>query len=90
MQKVQEMKQQGKQYGLVITDCSMPGMNGYELSSKIRKFYQQSKLPQPYIVACTGHTEEGFIQKGWDSQMDEVLPKPARLEVVVEILKECL
>ncbi len=47
-------------------------------------------MTQPYIVACTGHTEQGFIKKGWDNQMDEVLPKPARVEVMAEILKECI
>jgi CheY-like chemotaxis protein len=28
-------------YGLIITDCSMPVMDGYETSQAIRKFYTQ-------------------------------------------------
>ena len=90
LQKMERIKHQGKHYGLIITDCSMPSLNGYDLTTKVRKFHFTHKLDQPYIVACTGHTEQGFIQKGWDNQMDEVLPKPARIEVVAEILKECL
>ena len=90
LQRVEQLKQQGKHYGIIITDCSMPGMNGYEVAKKIRQYHSKYRLEQPYIVACTGHTEQGFIQKGWDSQMDEVLPKPAKIKVVKEILKECL
>ena len=31
------------------------------------------------VVACTGHTEEEYIQKAWRHQMDEILPKPIDL-----------
>ena len=34
------------------------------------------------IVACTGHTEEEFIKKAWDSQMDEVLQKPVNIHII--------
>jgi len=36
-------------------------MDGYEASSEIRDFYLTKKVPQPLIVACTGHVEEEFI-----------------------------
>ena len=42
-------------------DCSMPIMDGYESCDQIRKFLRVKNLPQPMIVACTGHTEEEFI-----------------------------
>jgi len=28
---------------------------------------------QPMIVACTGHTEEEYIQKAWNFKIDEVI-----------------
>jgi len=31
------------------------------------------------VVACTGHTEEEYIQKAWRHQMDEILSKPIDL-----------
>ena len=31
------------------------------------------------IIACTGHTEEEFIQKAWRHEMDEVVAKPINL-----------
>jgi hypothetical protein len=42
------------------------------------------------IVACTGHTEEEFIQKAWRHQMDEILPKPIDFEALKLILREII
>ena len=42
-------------------DCSMPIMDGYTATDKIRALYKNSKVEQPMIVACTGHTEEEYI-----------------------------
>ncbi len=57
---------EGKQsYGLIFMDCSMPIMDGYTASEKIRKFIKSIKVQQPMIVACTGHTEEEYIKKAF-------------------------
>lgn len=45
-------------YGLILTDISMPIMDGYEEASEIRSFYREKRVTQPMIVACTGHIEE--------------------------------
>ena len=46
-------------------DCSMPIMDGYEASEKIRNFVRINDMLQPMIVAITGHTEEEYIKKAW-------------------------
>ena len=46
-------------------DCSMPIMDGYEATDKIRKFHRTHLLNQPMIVACTGHSEAEYIKKAW-------------------------
>ena len=63
----------------------MPVMNGYEAASEIRDFYHQNKVTQPMIVACTGHVEEEFIEKAWQHDIDEIMPKPINNEVLNEI-----
>ena len=67
-------------YVLVFMDCSMQPMDGYTASKLMKKYCQETNIDPPYIVACTGHTEESYIQKAWDNDMDELIPKPCRIE----------
>ena len=34
------------------------------------------------IIACTGHTEDEYIQKAWQHKMDEFVMKPTKIEVL--------
>ena len=67
---------QNKEYKLIITDLSMPMMDGYETTKKIRQYIAARGSAQPVIIACTGHTEEAFIEKAWRHEMNEFLSKP--------------
>ena len=42
------------------------------------------------IIACTGHTEEEYILRGWRSKIDEVIPKPANIQVFKEIINQII
>jgi hypothetical protein len=42
------------------------------------------------IVACTGHTEEEFIKKAWQVQIDEVLQKPVNIFILQEVLLDII
>ena len=42
------------------------------------------------IIACTGHTEEEYIKKAWCHEIDEVVPKPVRTDLMITILEEML
>ena len=41
-------------------------------------------------MACTGNVEESMIEKAWESNIDEVVQKPATVEAVSLILEEIL
>ena len=67
------------EYSLILMDCNMPFMDGYEATSRIRKMFQSVNIPrdeQPKIVAITGHVENEYIQRAINSGMDKVYPKP--------------
>lgn len=68
----------------------MPVMDGYEVAQRIRKLHQQKNLPQPMIVACTGHVEEEYIRRAWTCQIDEVVTKPVCPDVLKDIFEELL
>jgi len=81
-------------YGLIITDCSMPFLDGYEATKWIRAMLklargdeEESKDPEPLkIVAVTGHVEPEYISKAKQSGMDEVFGKPMTALLLAQIL----
>jgi CheY-like chemotaxis protein len=44
-------------YELILMDCNMPFMDGYDATQEIRKYLHSLHLVQPIILAVTGHTE---------------------------------
>ncbi len=48
-------------YCLIFMDLSMPVMDGFEASIKIRNYLSERNLDQPMICAVTGHCEEDYI-----------------------------
>ena len=86
---VQESLLEGKHiYSLIFMDLSMPIVDGFVATKRIRQFYKQHKVTQPFIVACTGHVEYDYIKQAWHSHMDEVAPKPIDLTLLKAIIEE--
>lgn len=77
-------------FALVITDCHMPEMDGYEFSREVRKIEaEESRLRTP-IIAWTANAlaeEEGRCQA---AGMDELLVKPANLAQLKNTLAKWL
>ena len=89
--KVKESFEQGSHvYALVLTDISMPIMDGFEEAENIRNFYGLNNAPQPMIVAITGHVEEAYISKAWQHEIDEVVPKPINIDILTQIFEDVL
>ena len=63
-------------YSLVLTDCMMPFMDGYEAVKRIRTILKHYTMKSLCIIAVTGHVEKEYIAKAHDSGMDMVYPKP--------------
>jgi len=77
-------------YAVVLMDCLMPEMDGYEASRQIRagKAGERNKLIP--IIAMTANAMEGDREKCLKSGMNDYLSKPIDPELLISKLREWL
>ena len=79
-------KRQSWDWDLILMDCAMPGMDGYEVTASIRAMEESSGRRVP-IVAMTANVQSSDIEKCLAAGMDDHLPKPLLLEHLLAKLK---
>ncbi|PWI32993.1 hypothetical protein DI392_11805 [Vibrio albus] len=82
-------KMQQRSYGLLLTDCHMPRMDGFELTSRIRdqELHEETHLP---VIAITANAMQGESQRCMLAGMDGYLAKPVELTKLKETLARWL
>lgn len=75
---------------LILTDCHMPEMNGFDMSREIRKRekMQLSNKTRVSIIAITGATLTGDEQLCIEAGMDDFLSKPIQLKTLKNMLNK--
>lgn len=73
---------QAHTFDLVITDCSMPVMDGHEFTRKVRQLEQVSGQPACSILGVTANAQAEERQRCLDSGMDDCLFKPIGLQTL--------
>ncbi|MGE9291552.1 MAG: ATP-binding protein, partial [Puniceicoccales bacterium] len=65
-------------YPLILMDCQMPGVDGYEATRLIRDAYQKmsDKPRRPYIIALTANALKGDKDQCFAAGMDDYVSKP--------------
>eukprot|EP00026_Physarum_polycephalum_P000937 Phypoly_transcript_00938.p1 GENE.Phypoly_transcript_00938~~Phypoly_transcript_00938.p1 ORF type:complete len:1185 (+),score=222.47 Phypoly_transcript_00938:86-3640(+) len=77
-----------KEYDIVLMDCQMPVLDGYEATKEIRRIEQERKAKKRVpIVALTASAMPEEREKGMKSGMDNYLSKPVQLAVLQNILE---
>ncbi|ENH7396003.1 transporter substrate-binding domain-containing protein [Vibrio vulnificus] len=82
------LQQHGEGIDLLITDCHMPIMNGFELTAKTRSDIL-SFAAKP-IVGCTAEDSRIAAEKAMSAGMDKVIYKPYSLAQLQRVLAHYL
>ncbi len=77
-------------YGLVVTDCNMPEMDGYAFARRIRELESERGLTRTPIIACTANALGGEAEICFAAGMDDYLAKPVGLTQLLKKLDHWL
>lgn len=75
-----------KKYDLILMDCEMPEMDGFEATLKIRKWENDRGTPNVPIIALTAHVEAEHRQRVIDVGMNYYVAKPVTMEKITDAL----
>ncbi len=81
---VQLASEPGADWDLVLMDCAMPGVDGFEATRRIRAL--GGAPGDVRILALTAFALEGDRERCLDSGMDEYLTKPLRMDELKDAL----
>jgi signal transduction histidine kinase/ActR/RegA family two-component response regulator len=74
----------GESYDLILMDCQMPDMDGFEATRRIRRLPRGKLVP---IVALTASAFLEDVERCLECGMNEHLSKPVRMEQLGEALE---
>lgn len=73
-------------FALVITDCHMPEMDGYNFTRAMRRIEADEQLAHTPVIAWTANARTEEKQFCQNAGMDDLLVKPADLNQLKEVL----
>ena len=74
-------------YDVILMDCEMPEMDGFEATRSIREFEQQRNLHATPIVALTAHALQEHRDAVFASGMNYYLSKPVTLGNLIGVFE---
>jgi protein-histidine pros-kinase len=77
---------QSGRYDLILMDCQMPELDGYEATREIRRLEAAAGRLRIPIVALTAHAIQGTEQQCREAGMDDYLTKPLDRDRLTDVL----
>ncbi|MFC3034516.1 ATP-binding protein [Pseudoalteromonas fenneropenaei] len=78
------------EFDLILMDCQMPEMDGYEATRLIRAEHAGSKAAKLAIIALTANAMQGDREACLAAGMDDYLSKPLQFEQLASTLEKWL
>lgn len=75
-------------YDIILMDCEMPEMNGYQAASAIRDYEKSHGLKAIPIIALTAHVLPEYEKRCYDSGMNLVMAKPVNIEALAKAINQ--
>ena len=75
-----------KDYQLILMDCQMPIINGFDAARKIRSSVGANQTTP--IIALTANLVDGINKKCIDSGMNDVLNKPIKMDTLLSMVEQ--
>jgi len=88
-QEAVDARKNGK-FDLILMDCQMPIMDGFEATKEIREFENKSGQNNIKIVALTANAMQGDREKCLDIGMNDYLTKPYNIVSLHKVLSQWL
>ncbi|HWV14593.1 MAG TPA: ATP-binding protein [Cellvibrio sp.] len=85
---IDQCKQHPGYFDLILMDCEMPIMDGWETTRKLREMNIQRSNHQPIlIIGLSAHATEGATERALASGMDAYLTKPLSIQELIAKLR---
>ncbi len=80
----------GSPFDVVVMDCMMPGMDGFQATRAIRDGEAGKESADIPIIALTGLGSEADQKKCIEAGMDEYISKPVEVDTLIVIVQKLL
>jgi len=77
-------------FDLVLMDCQMPVMDGYEATQELRAFEEKNSMHRLPVIAMTANAMQGDKEKCLAAGMDDYVSKPVNQQALKDTLAKWL
>lgn len=71
-----------RSFDVILMDCQMPGIDGYEATSRLRRAEAERGLPETPVIAVTADAIQGAEKKCFAAGMNDYVTKPITMSTL--------